>query len=54
MKEHTKTPCHTEPRCHTERSKVSTIESRFFANAQNDNADEKSQKHFNSFLRKIN
>ena len=39
MKEHTKTPCHTEPRCHTERSKVSTIESRFFANAQNDKGE---------------
>ena len=28
--------CHTDSPCHTERSEVSTMESRFFANAQND------------------
>ena len=29
-------PCHTDSHCHTERSEVSTMESRFFAIAQND------------------
>lgn len=29
-------PCHTDSHCHTEHSEVSTMESRFFANAQND------------------
>ena len=34
---HTDYSCHTDsPPCHTERSEVSTMESRFFANAQND------------------
>lgn len=35
---HTKAlpPCHTDYSCHTERSEVSTMESRFFAIAQND------------------
>lgn len=28
--------CHTDYSCHTEHSEVSTMESRFFANAQND------------------
>lgn len=28
--------CHTDSPCHTERSEVSIMESRFFANAQND------------------
>ena len=33
---HTDYSCHTDsPPCHTERSEVSTMESRFFANAQN-------------------
>ncbi len=34
---HTDYSCHTDsPPCHTERSEVSTMESRFFAIAQND------------------
>ncbi len=35
---HTKalSPCHTDSHCHTERSEVSTMDSRFFANAQID------------------
>lgn len=33
---HTDYSCHTDSPCHTERSEVSTMESRFFAIAQND------------------